>query len=80
MAKKTEKTEAKTANDVERTNDQTYRAYLEIGGVRVATITIAAEDDDDAKNQLGRARPTYFEGVGEWTLEKTEQIPVKLDK
>lgn len=77
MAKK-EAAEKAKANDVERTNDKTYRAYLEVGGQRVVTVTLRAEDDDDAREQLQRARPSYFEGIGEWKLTKqvTEDIKV----
>lgn len=79
MAKKeaAEKAAKKTNNDAERTNDKTYRAFLDIGGVRVATITLRAEDDDDAREQLKRSRPSYFEGIGEWSLTRMAEIAVE---
>lgn len=56
----------------------TYRAALKVGDQQLATITIRATDDTDAKEQLEASKPTYFEGIGTWTLTKTETVEVAL--
>lgn len=60
-------------------DDKSYRAVLTVGETQLATITIRATDDEDAKEQLGRSKPTYFDGVGEWKLTKTATEEVALD-
>lgn len=58
-------------------DDKIYRASLKVGDQQIANITIRATNDRDAKEQLERAKPSYFEGVGEWALTKTETVAVK---
>lgn len=56
----------------------TYVASLkDSGGKEIAHITLRAEDDDDARQQLQRAKPSYFEGVGEWSLVKMFNQEIK---
>lgn len=76
MAKKeaTQKAEA-GFNDPE---EKTYFATLKAGEETIARITIRAKTDEDAKNQLARSRPSYFEGIGAWTLTKTSTEEVEL--
>lgn len=73
MAKKETKT---TKNDEERGEETTYHAALRVGDTQLAGITIRATDDEDAKEQLARSKPTYFDGIGEWKLTKTETVEV----
>lgn len=68
----------KQANSEAREGDDTiYKAALKVGDQQLASITIRATDDDDAKEQLERSKPTYFEGIGDWSLTKTETVEVK---
>lgn len=69
MPKKTEAT-------AERGAEKTYRASLKVGDKQIAGISIRATDDEDAKEQLALAKPSYFDGVGEWELTKTETTVV----
>ncbi len=69
------KKEVPTTQDREGDNI-VYRATLKVGDQQLANITIRATDDEDAKEQLERSKPTYFEGIGEWKLTKTEEVEV----
>lgn len=68
--------EKKNANTEERGEETTYTASLKVGDKNLANITIRATDDEDAKEQLERSKPSYFEGIGEWELTKTETVKV----
>ena len=59
-------------------NEKTYRAILKIENTEVARITMRAKDDEDAKKQLAAARPSYFEGIGEWVLTKQETKTIEV--
>lgn len=54
----------------------TYTATLKVGEETLARITISAKDDKDAKEQMARSTPSYFEGIGKWTLAKVENTEV----
>lgn len=60
-----------------KAEESTYSARLTIGDQHVCTITLRAKSDDEAKKQLERSKPAHFEGLGEWTLTKTEYVEVK---
>jgi cyanophycinase-like exopeptidase len=67
----------KKVNETPREGDQTYRARLTIGSEKVATITIRAQDDADAKEQLERSKPPAFDGMGSWSLTKLTESEVE---
>lgn len=72
MAKKETKQAAEEPKEA-----KPYRATLSVGDKQLATITISATDDEDAKDQLSRSKPAYFDGVGDWILTKTETVAVE---
>jgi hypothetical protein len=58
-----------------------YTAKLMLQDNILATITLAADTDADAKTQLDVAKPTAFEGIANtsWKIEKhLEPIEVTL--
>lgn len=68
-----------TINEIPRKgDDRIYVAHLTVGDKKVASITIRATDDDDAKSQLIRSKPSYFEGMGEWALFRLP-APTKVE-
>ena len=55
-----------------------YVANLKVGEESLARITIRAKTDEDAREQLERAKPTYFEGIGHWFVTKMDQHEVEF--
>lgn len=68
----------KNPNLETRGEETTYFASLDAGGEHLASITLRATDDEDAKTQLERAKPAYFAGVGKWTLTKRAYETVEV--
>ena len=77
MAKKETKDVKQGTPGFNDPNEKTYRARLKVGDKEVATITLRAKDDEDAKEQLERSKPSYYEGLGDWVLTKVETVEVK---
>ena len=48
----------------------TYRATLVVQDTTIASITLNANSDADAKKQLKSSTPEWSAGIGEWKLTK----------
>ena len=59
--------------------ESSYVATLVIGGVEVAHITVRAATDKKALEELEKAKPIYFEGLGDWKMIKLTSLEVSPD-